>query len=703
MNQKLTSILIANLFAAAPVFADDEGFKLHGSVSVGGIHVDDNDTKDASKLNEYRDLSSGLLTNFDVKGRGNGYWLDAFGENFGRDDQYLNFRGGVYDIFKYRVYSDALKHNFLFNGITPYTGAGSAANTATFPSLTPATWNPIDIGYKRRDDGFNFEFQGASPWYFRADANQVTWSGSKPGASSQGTSPGNGFVDLAFPVDYKTRNATFEGGYNTKTMHFDLAWMTSKFENSNESVTWTNGYFGNGTDRTYLAPDNRYTRLAGNATFRQLPWNSTVAARYTSDELKSSADLGASVLNGTAGQIGATGPSTATFNGKVRNETFTLGLSSSPTKGLDARAYLNYRKRDDESTHVSFNSTAIPGPFENEPFSYKKNNYGIDAYYRINRANRVGAGWDYLDTKRDGRFDFDRTKDHKYFVEWKNSSLDELAARLKYTYLDRNSNFLLANDGTGTTDINYLNRFVTAFDVSNVNQEQWKLTLDYSPMPSLDVSFEGIVKNNKYKDNVLGRQKDDRREFYLSVSYGHTSGARLTVFGDAEEIRYDSQHRIIGTATAAGAYDPFAPATATNYDWTGRIKDRNWAFGVAFDWPATAKLTLKASAIYYKTDGSVDLALQEGTPASVVRPLPIGTWDDSRKTSFNLKAVYAHNKSWSFTAGYAYEKYEYRDSQFDGYRNTIPAATRQDSYLDGVYANPQYKANILYGLVSYRF
>ena len=42
-------------------------------------------------------------------------------------------------------------------------------------------------------------------------------------------------------------------------------------------------------------------------------------------------------------------------------------------------------------------------------------------------------------------------------------------------------------------------------------------------------------------------------------------------------------------------------------------------------------------------------------------------------------------------------------ARYDGYRYTIPAASRQDSYLSGVYANPQYNVNFIYGLVTYRF
>jgi len=42
---------------------------------------------------------------------------------------------------------------------------------------------------------------------------------------------------------------------------------------------------------------------------------------------------------------------------------------------------------------------------------------------------------------------------------------------------------------------------------------------------------------------------------------------------------------------------------------------------------------------------------------------------------FNLTRTYAFSKAISFTAGWAYEKFDYVDAQYDGYRYTIPAAT----------------------------
>ena len=699
MNRKPICILVASAFAAPAVLAQQsEGFRVFGSAGLGYLYNDE-EAADKAKLHEYRDLSDGLLTIFDIKGRGTRQWFDLFGENLGRDDQYVDLRGGMYDAFKYRVYTDALRHNFMFNGLTPYSGAGTATQRTTFPRLSTSTWFPLDEGYKRRNDGGSFEFKQGDPWYFRVDANQVTQKGSYPGSSSQGSSPGNGFVELAFPVQYKTRTASAEGGYNSRQVRFDLSWMTSRFENDNESLTWTNGYLGNGIDRTHLAADNRYQRLMGNATFRHLPWSTTVAARFTMDELKSSTALSSTFLSGTGGTSTTDVPNASVYDGRVENQTFSISANSAPARGVDTRIYYHFRKRDDESTRVVYPGAGV----ENSPFSYRKNNLGFDAYWRLDRANRFGVGYDYLDTDREGRHDFDTTKDQRLFLEWRNSSLDDLAARLKYSRLKRDAEFLHASDGTSSSDSAYLNRFVTAFDLSNVTQDQWRLTLDYTVSERFDVGFEGIIKTNKYRDNVLGRLKDDRREIYLSASYAFTNGSRFTLFGDHEEIKVDSRHRIIGDGAQGGAYDPGTPPTSANYNWDGRIKDRNWAAGAAFDWPATDKFSLQASAIYYKTDGFVDLSLQQGVPSSVVAPVPIPTWDDTKRTSFSLKGMFAFTKNLSLTGGYAYEKYEYSDTQFDGYRYTISGSSNQNSYLNGVYARPQYKANILYAIVNYRF
>ncbi|MCM2329001.1 MAG: MtrB/PioB family outer membrane beta-barrel protein [Lysobacter sp.] len=710
MNKKLISILIANLFLAAPVFAQDS-LKISGSVNLGGIASDDDDAVDPSKLNDIRDLSDGVLFGWDIKGRSSAHWFDFFGENIGRDDQYINLRGGSYGRFKYRLFSDSLTRNFLEGGLTPYAGAGTSNHTATgWPLLNTTTWNSVNVGYDRRDDGGYFEFGGLSPWYFRVDGNQVTTSGSKLGASSHGMSPGNGYVDLAFPVEYTTKNWTVEGGYATKRMHFSASWMSSKFETDNTKVNWTNGFWSSGTDTTYLGAGNEYTRVALNGTIRQLPLNSTLAARYTKDELESSFAVGQTVLgiaagspSGTAASMLATGPNTPNFDGKVDNETFTLALTSTPTRGLDTRIYMNTLEREDDSTHMAFTSAPVTSTtYVNEPYSYEKTNYGIDAFFRVNKGNRVGAGWDYLDMDRkDERYDYNRSKDRTWWLEWKTSMLENVSARVKYSNLDRSSDFKLGNAGTGPTDANYMFRFQSAFDAGELKQDKWKFNLDVTPAEFLDVGVEFNLKDNKYQDVVLGRQNDKRREIYGSVSYGDPSAWRFTVFGDYEKVEYESQHRVVGFPPGGNEpYNPIQPDTSRNYNWQGFNEDSYYAYGLAIDWPASEKLKLTASLMHYKTDGSMDFS----TP-SVVTAIPgnISLYDDTKRTAINLKGTYAFSKTISLTAGYAYEKFEYADAQFDGYRYTIPGSNRQDSYLMGYYKDPNYKANIFYGWVTWKF
>ena len=73
-------------------------------------------------------------------------------------------------------------------------------------------------------------------------------------------------------------------------MTLSASYLVSNFNNSNSAVNWNNGFWGNGIDTTWLPPENSYQRIALNATWRQLPWNSSLAFRYTWDKTKSDLD-----------------------------------------------------------------------------------------------------------------------------------------------------------------------------------------------------------------------------------------------------------------------------------------------------------------------------------------------------------------------------------------------------------------------------
>jgi MtrB/PioB family decaheme-associated outer membrane protein len=707
MKRTTLSVLIVGLFASAAARADDIPWITEGSLTAGGLAVN-NSGRDFSKIEEYQDLSSGVLSNIFFRGRDDKNWVDFYGENFGRDDQYISVRGGQYDVFKYRVYTNWMPHNFVFQALTPLQGQGTTLQTANFPQPNPSTWNSFNMGYERKDTGGYFEWQAQTPWYFRVEGNQVTFDGSKVGSAALGTSPGNGFIDLALPVTYTTNNISAEAGYSTTKMHFAVNYLFSKFDNGNQQVNWTNPFFGNNLDQTYLALDNTYQRIGVNGMIKDLPLSSTFSARYTYAKTTSDGPVALTAL--TASGQEPTLPNQTQFNGDFVNQTLSLSLTSIPLKNLDTKIYYNFNKLDNDSTQLIFQPSAVGdcdgSPCQNSLYSYRKNNFGIEGIYRLNRGNRVSGGWDYLDVDQT-RIDYDTVTYNKFWAEWKNTSLDNLDFRIKYQYIQRRSNFLLGNSGVDANDPNFLARFIARFDNSDSNQNYVKAVLNWSPMPLLDTSVEAIYRNTDYTGTVLGRTKDHREYIFGTVSYGDPQKMRVTLMGDYEWVKYDSQHRVIGSSscdpTSPNCFDPNTPPTSFAYNYSATNKDDNWLIGLGLDWQATDKLLVKASLLYFQSDGSSDVISQN----NFGNPLPINAYDNWKQTAINLKGIYTFDKSWSFTAGYAYQKTRYSDIAYNGYQYTIPfpgvTNNTGQSYLNGYRAFTNGDANIFYLLASFRF
>ena len=710
MKSKVIPILIANLFCASSLMAQEAGDdgKLTGNVSVGGV-TDRVTSNDAAKFQEYRDLGNGLRGGFDLKDRTSQGYFNLFGENVGRDDQTFDVRGGAYNKYKYQLYDNKLVHNWAFGALTPYSGAGTSNLTATTSgtgtamtlNTNTATWNKVDYGIKREITGGNIEFSFGSPWYVRYDANQIHDRGIKLIAGSNGTSPGQGFIDKPLPVNYLTLTNMVEWGYTTKRAHWAVNLTHSKFNSENETLNWTNPYFGGGMDTTTLATDSTYTKFGANGMLRELPMSSTLSGRMTYSRTTSSVAVQTSALNSTAGAFSPTNPDNSNFDGRVDHKTASLSLHSNPSQTVDSRIYWNWFKRDNKSTEITFATAAVAGlacsgaNCVTEVMNYKKSNLGIDLGYRMNPKNRLVFGFDYLDLNRHRR-DFDETKDRKTSLEWRNTSFDSVGLRAKYQHLARRSNFLEGQDGTGPADPNYLNRFVARFDASNVDQNLFKLGMDVTPAESWDIGIEGIVKNNKYKDTTLGRTKDDRYELYLGLGYGDAQKFRVMTFADAEYVRYESAHRNISNLAATDAYDPNATPNNSNYNWNAINRDRNYSFGIGADWVPASRWKTNASYIWQLAHGMVDFAVQQGaTPA--IPSTPINNYDNVRKNTVNLKATYAWSKRLDLSGGYAWEKYRYSDIATDGYQYTIvPATASSSSYLSGVGAKTDYTASIVY-------
>jgi MtrB/PioB family decaheme-associated outer membrane protein len=617
------------------------------------------------------------------------------------------------------LYDNELRHNFGSGpgALTPYSGAGGSVLTGSFPSLNPANWAGFDSSYTRKDYGGFAEISAGSPFYFRVDANQVKREGIRTISGALGTSPGNGFIELPQPVQYKTNNVTLEAGWQGPQGQLSLAWTGSKFTNDNEFLNWSNPFFAPGKptsyDTTVLPPDNDFQRLALNGNWRGLPYGSTIAGRLTYSKTTSDTTILPTILD-AGNTFPSTGASTSKFNGESKDTTASLSLTSAPARDWNSRIYYNYYKKDNNNTDVVFNPPASSSlgcgpPCELERFSYDRNNFGIEGDWRFDRQNRFFAGYDYNHINRE-RVDFDESTEDRVFLQWK-GTYEYADFRVRYQYMQRRSHY------TGNSD-NPIDAYVRRFDVANVNQHMVKLIADVPVVALVDVGGEIIYKKNDYKDTVLGRTDDQRQEYYLNLTYGDPRSFRFIVYGDYEYTEYNSIHRNDGSGS--GNPDPGAPPTGSPfsnvYTWGAKNKDEAWQVGAAADFVPMDRLKMTVSLTYDKTNGTADFTTQAGTVLAPNSLYPIGNFDNTKRTTFNLKGTYGVTKNFDLTAGYAYEKYDYSDIGFDcpstPYAtqpacpyvvNTTPPGGTSTSYLTGSQAFQNYNANIFYFIVTYKF
>ena len=113
--------------------------------------------------------------------------------------------------------------------------------------------------------------------------------------------------------------------------------------------------------------------------------------------------------------------------------------------------------------------------------------------------------------------------------------VDSVSARVKYSNLDRSSDFKLGNAGANANSSDYMFRFQTAFDAQDLKQDKWKVhAATRSPIEFLDLGLEFIWKDNDYREARHPRPPEGqaRRGLRATCPTAIRPPWRFTVFGD---------------------------------------------------------------------------------------------------------------------------------------------------------------------------
>jgi hypothetical protein len=106
-----------------------------------------------------------------------------------------------------------------------------------------------------------------------------------------------------------------------------------------------------------------------------------------------------------------------------------------------------------------------------------------------------------------------------------------------------------------------------------------------------------------------------------------------------------------------------------------------------------------------RSNGSVDYTVYRAlNPGETQDNIDLPAWDDYRQDSYMIKAVYNVVKGLSLTLSYAYERFNYKDAQYDGFRYTVGAfPANNTAALTGAYTKPSYSTNLVFLGATYKF
>jgi len=655
-----------------------------------------------AKYSEYRDVQDGTVGAYgfirlDFSDL-NGNFLKFNAVDMGYDDQYYRLDGGKRGKFKYFIFYNETPHNVTFNAITPYAGAGSPAlayGGAAAPGSNTSSWSSFDYSTKRKELGAGAKIDILKPFYFDVSFSHEKKTGIKPSGAEGSSATFGRVMELPQPVDYQTNQIKAEAGYARQPYFLSFQYAYSQFRNSNEYLYFRNPFLttqGN-TDALTLPPDNSFHRLGFAGTVK-LPYNSKFSTNLAYGLAKSDQSLLPTVWDDNT--LFPITLNRNRFHGDVRTQNYDFVFTTNPVSFVEGKVYYKYYNRDNRSDIVA--QTAEGATTLNNLFQYHREQYGAEVDFRIRRDLHLIAGYRHVSLDR-RRNDIPKNEDDIYSAEVRWSPLKMGTMKLGYERLTRTASF----QAVGLTGDDLIGLYLRRFDAASKFTEAYKASVVFSPVDELNFNIGYKYKKTSYTDTTLGLQDDERNIFNFDADYTIAGLGRLFGYFDWDDRRWTQFQRRFA---AGGSTNPFGPVqNATNFNWQSEQRDRTYDFGIALDvYAIPKKLTLRFSADYLQNHGTNDFTYFTSAALAGGRNndnIDIGNWGSYKKESYMVKFLYNLTAAASLTAGYAYEKYSVSDAQYDGYVYTL--GNPPTTYLTGAYANPDYKANVVFLGINYQF
>ncbi len=261
------------------------------AATLGGIY-NNQKAQDTAKLEEYQDLGNGALSNVGARGRNSTTWFEGYGENFGRTDQYMFLRGGMYDIFKTGAYFNEMPHTFNSSALTPYFGSGGNVLVDDLPADQPEYLEFFLSGLRAQGRRRVLRMAEEQPMVFpgRRQPGEVRWHQGRLRRErheprQRFRRPGDSGPDQDEQLGRRGRLPDEQGNVRVA-----LGLQQVRELERHRSSGPTRSSAATSSTATYLPPDNTFNKFTATGNYRDLPWRSVISARYTWAETKSDVD-----------------------------------------------------------------------------------------------------------------------------------------------------------------------------------------------------------------------------------------------------------------------------------------------------------------------------------------------------------------------------------------------------------------------------
>lgn len=690
----------AMLSLLLPMTVCAEEAKIGGEIELTAKFVDVNGSK--AKFQEYRDLDDGIYGALKLWQESDNFFFRFEAGNVSHDDQSYRFDGGSRGKYKFNVYHNEIPHNVTFDARTPFSGAGTDhlvyGGATPLNNPDPDDWNTFDYQVSRRQQGGGLRFSMLKPFYLDVSYDREEREGIKPAGTSWNLAPGGGnrrVLEMPEPVDYVTDSLKTEIGYALNPLFAAVSYQYSTFNNHKEWLYYMHPNSGN-EEGFSLAPDHDYYKVAFKGKVR-LPMKTALSLGAGRGVTEGSTVLRQQYLDDD-GDIVAVGLSDPIFDGKLVTTNYDVVLTSSPIALLDARLFYKFYEKDNKSDEIT---VAAGIPYHNHLFGYEKKSYGAEVGFRLPQRITLTPSYQYVKTERH-RGDLPESKDKIYGLKAKWAGLDFLTVNAGYERLDRDATWELLTLVTGTqATADAIEPFIRRYDAAPQERDTFNFGLDIYPVDNLSIGLGYRYVKTDYTDTVLGLRDEKSNMYDVTADYtvGSLTLAGYFTYEKTEDFQF--QRRI---TSAANADPSLGFNAANNYNWSIANEFKNYDYGVSAQVVVVPdKWRVMAQYDHVRSDGLGDFTLYDGAIIAGYDndTLDFQNWDDYKKNSFQVKAIYDVNKNLSTTVGFAYEKYRYNDATLDDYDYRI-APTNQD-YLSGAYAAPSYEANVVFCTMKYRF